>query len=366
MAELNDHDCPDSIRNFVRKNTDIDVYKYHDKGGLNGEVYYGKRIKLGDEVVLKFYWSHANYDETEEAVILRGIDHDNILKIYDLKFIEPYYALFLTPKISGGDLQELIFTQKFSSHDSLNIVAGILKGLTELHSKHNLVHRDLKPANILWNVEKEIPIIADLGAVKKVSDSNNCVNASKATYYYLPPESILSNQYYYQSDIYQVGVILFQLLNGKFPINDPIKWLNSREKKEIAGIKNEIKKHHEFEKIIANKIVKGKIINTNTLPKYLDSNFKRVINKSCHVNYSNRYLNAAEFLQKIHSLIHETPDYKFEDAVLNIIHDNGKKYKIYKGNMDNYVVEKCANKTWRKVNIHDGTLKSVLEIARQC
>jgi serine/threonine protein kinase len=147
-VELNDEDSVKAIQDFVRNTPDINVYEYVRRG-FNGDVYFGKRIKMNDDVVLKFYWSHAKYDATEEAVILRHIKHDNILNIYDLRFLPPNYAYFLTPLISGGDLQGIIESRRLSSKETLQIISGVLLGLTELHSKHKLVHRDLKPGNIL-------------------------------------------------------------------------------------------------------------------------------------------------------------------------------------------------------------------------
>src|SRR5687767_10781804 len=107
MDELNDDHVVETIRNYVRQHQDIEVFKNVNRG-LNGDVYFGKRTKLNDEVVLKFYWSYPNYDSSEEAVILRSIDHPNILKVLDLRFIKPNYACFLSPRIEGGDLQEHI------------------------------------------------------------------------------------------------------------------------------------------------------------------------------------------------------------------------------------------------------------------
>lgn len=55
-VKLNDEDSVKAIQDFVRNTPDIDVYEYIRRG-CNGEVYFGKRIKMNDEVVLKFYWS---------------------------------------------------------------------------------------------------------------------------------------------------------------------------------------------------------------------------------------------------------------------------------------------------------------------
>lgn len=365
MIDLKDNDCSETIRTFVRSNPDIEIYEYIRRGH-NGEVYFGRRKKMGDDVVLKFYWAHPNYDSTEEAVILKKIDQENILKIYDLRFLHPSYAYFLTPKISGGDLQCIIDSKPISSKEALKIVAGILMGLTELHSKHNLVHRDLKPGNILIDAESSKPIIADLGAVKKIDLADGFVTASKSTYLYLPPESIQKNEYYFESDIYQVGIILFQMLNGFFPINDPVKWFSKRELNELNAIKNPAANGAKFDEIIAKKITRGTLVNSGTLPYYLDNSFKRIINTATHLKHTGRYKNPSFFLKDIHKALRETPDYLQESGLLNISHDNGKRFKIYQNNKSEWVLEKCiSNNNWRKENSHNGKIESILLIARK-
>lgn len=365
MAELNDDDVVPAIRNFVRGNTHIEVHE-HIVRGCNGDVYFGKRKKLGDDVVLKFYWSHPNYDEAEEAVILQNINHDNILKIHHLEFVPPNYAYFLTPKIDGGDLQGLIDTGGLSTKEALQILSGILLGLTELHSKHKLVHRDLKPGNILINLADKRPIIADLGAVKKIQNANGHVTASKSTFYYLPPEAILNNQYYYQSDIYQVGLIMFQLLGGHFPIEQPYEWLSTKERAKLDGIRNGTDKQKQFDDFIGKRIKKGTIADTDTLPFYIDNPFKRVLNKALHGTYSKRFKDSSQFLTDIHQLIRSSPDYLVQADMLTIKHDNEREFRIYKDKKGNVVLEKqIGNNGWRKDNGHKGTVQSALSIARE-
>lgn len=363
-GKINDEDSVKAIQDFVRSNPDIHVHEYIRRG-CNGDVYFGKRIKMNDEVVLKFYWSHPAYDAAEEAVILRQIDHDNILKIHDLRFLPPYYAYFLTPRISGGDLQGVIDSRRLSSKETLEIIAGILLGLTELHSKHKLVHRDLKPGNILLDLVENSPIIADLGSVKKIENADGCVTASKSTYLYLPPEAIKSNKYYFQSDIYQVGVIMFQLLGGYFPINMPTDWLTKKEKKQLDGIRNTRDKYRKFDEMIGEKITKGQLVETSSLPFYLDPAFKRVLNKALNVQYEKRYQNPSLFLKDVHHLLRSFPNYKYEHERLLVSHENGKDFQMYKNKKDEVVLEKrLSNKHWRKDNSHNGTLESALKVAR--
>lgn len=363
--ELRDEDCVETIRQFVRSNPDIEVYDYIRRG-CNGDVYFGKRKKIGDDVVLKFYWSHPNYDATEECVILHKIKSDNILEIKECRFLPPNFAYFLTPKISGGDLQGIIDSRPLSSKESLEIIAGILIGLTELHSNHSLVHRDLKPGNILIDAATSRPIIADLGAVKKIDQANGFVTASKSTFLFLPPEAVKKNEYYFESDLYQVGIILFQLLNGFFPINDPMKWMSKREENQLSAIRNSIQRDAKFEDIIGNKITKGALINSSTLPTYLNGIYKRIVDKATHVNSKHRYKNPAFFLKEIHKALRETPDYLFENGLLNVCHENGKKYKIYQNKKDDYLIEQLvSNNRWHKKNGHNGKLESVLLMARK-
>jgi eukaryotic-like serine/threonine-protein kinase len=365
-VELKDNDCPHAIRESVRNNPDIDIYQYIKRGN-NGDVYFGKRKKLGDDVVLKFYWASPNFDSSEEAVILRQIEHKNILKIHDLKSVPPNYAYFLTPRISGGDLQEHLDNHILSSKEALEIIAGVLLGLTELHSKHNLVHRDLKPGNILLEIKKKIKaIIADLGAVKKIDSPTSFVTASKAAYVYLPPESTRENKYYFQSDIYQVGITMYQTLCGAFPLQTPEDWCTLKEKQKLDTIKNADDWNRKLEECIGKRIASGNIINVNTLPAHLDKAFRRVISKATHLVYSKRYKSAAEFLKDIHSLIRDFPDYRKTPDSLEVKHINEREFKIYKNRDHEFVVErKLRGGSWRKDNSHDGTLESILEIARK-
>jgi eukaryotic-like serine/threonine-protein kinase len=365
MLELQDEDCAEGVRNFVRNNPDIEITQYIRRG-LNGDVYFGKRRKMGDDVVLKFYWSHPNYDATEEAVILKNIDHDNILKIYDLRFVPKNFAYFLTPKITGGDLQGIIDERRLSTKEALEIIAGILMGLTELHAKHHLVHRDLKPGNILIDLPQGIPIIADLGAVKKIDDANTPVSASKSTYYYLPPEAVVKDEYYYQSDIYQVGLIMFQVLGGYFPLNNPSEWITKKEQIEVDAIRNSQDRNRKFEEFIGKRITKGKLADASTLPYYLDPSFKRVIISALHHQHHKRFLNASLFLKEVHKLLQAHPNYLPQQDHLLIEHSNGRQFRIIKDRKDKYMVEKSIeNSRWRKDNSHNGTLASILSLVRK-
>lgn len=358
---LKDSECPDSIREFVRNNDDIIIDEYHEEG-YNGEVYFGKRKKMGDEVVLKFYISTEDYDSSEEAVILQSIKHDNILSIYDLKFVPPSYAFFLSPKISGGNIQKFLENNPVSTKTALELIAGILKGVTELHSTHRLVHRDLKPSNILID-ENSNPIIADLGSVKKISDANNYTTTSKSTTLYLAPECIINNQYNFQSDLYQVGLILFQLLGGHFPLDTPFEFLNPREKSALNKLKGNPDWNKTFDQLLNKKIIDGKLADINSIHNFLEKPFKSVLRKALHKDHTKRFQNPSEFLIEIHKLINKYPAYTKHKGFLHVVHSKGTEYKVHEG--DKVIVEKSNNgSTWQKRHQHDGTFESALKLVR--
>lgn len=362
--ELNDIDCPKEIREFVRNNRDIIITEYIEEG-CNGEVYFGTRRKMGDDVVLKFYIAGEDYNSSEEAVILRKIIHENILSVYDLRFVPPYSACFISPKISGGNLQNYLDNNVVSSRMALELVAGILKGTTELHTEHQLVHRDLKPGNILIDLSSNRPIIADLGSVKKLSEANNYTTTSKATRLYLPPESIIDEQYYFQSDLYQIGLILFQLLGGHFPLETPLDFLSGREKNRLNKLVGQSSWTTVFDELIDTKIVKGKIADTSSIPPFLDPTFKRVLNKALHVDYRKRFQNPSEFLIEIHNLMRSFPSYSKQADFLEIVHGDGLEYKIFNDQKGNIVLEKKKMAgNWRKQNKHDGSFESALQLAK--
>jgi hypothetical protein len=144
-----------------------------------------------------------------------------------------------------------------------------------------------------------------------------------------------------------------------------MEWLSKKEVKQLDAIRNTTEKYQKFDEIIGKKIVKGQLVNTNSLPFYLDAGFKRVLNKALNFHYEKRFNNTSMFLKEVHSLLRFCPDYIHEPDKLIVKHENGKEYQIYKNKKDEMVLEKrLSNKEWRKENNHNGTIESALKTAR--
>ena len=177
------------IKDFISSQSDIKIDKYSGKGGF-GELYFGKRTILGDRVALKFYELENTKEDHIEPLLLKEITHENILPIFDAKIIDNNIAYYLTPEISGGDLQNIIDNYILKSDVAVSIIQGVLKGLNELHkSPRNLVHRDIKTLNILVDKDNGKPFLADFGTVKQIPSGNTFVSSSRFSFFILPIRS---------------------------------------------------------------------------------------------------------------------------------------------------------------------------------
>lgn len=358
---IKDDQADEPIKKFVREQTDIIIDRYSDTGA-NGELYFGKRKILGDRVALKFYYYNSSESSHQEPLLLKGVKHDNILEIFDAKIIDNQYAYFLTPEISGGDLHKFIENNIISTKTAISIIQGILKGLSELHNEpNNFVHRDLKPNNILIDKASLKPYIADFGSIKKLPEAKGSVVASKNTFIYKPYEAIIDSIYTKQSDIYQVGVILFQLLNGYFP-NAPFDWLNQKQRKKINKISGNFEQWEYIEDCIYRKILSSSLLDNNSLPVYIDTSLKRIINTATNNDLIKRYKSCAEFLKALFDYSKIAKDWRTEDNVIFAIDKNKTEYKIY-DSKKGYILETKKNDgNWRKDNRHNGKIDEIISL----
>ena len=161
--------------------------------------------------------------------------HANVMRILDF-FAKPQPAL-VTPYIPGGDLLDYLQNNgRFSDAKQANeILRGIGEGVAHLH-KHDIVHRDLKSPNIVLQpvvMDKDDdkpwfrPVLIDLGhaAIMPRNDNNSheddnqqlVTHCTTCTYAWRPPEMILHYQYSPKTDMYALGIVMWEILTGEFP-----------------------------------------------------------------------------------------------------------------------------------------------------
>jgi calcium-dependent protein kinase len=149
-----------------------------------------------------------------EVDVLAGLDHPNIVKLYEFYEDDKYFHL-VTEYIGGGELFDYIIKSKLLSEPiAAHFMKQILSGVAFCHS-NNIVHRDIKPENLLLDkesAEASLKII-DFGTSANISER---LTQKYGTAYYIAPE-VLKEDYDEKCDVWSCGVILYILLSGKPP-----------------------------------------------------------------------------------------------------------------------------------------------------
>lgn len=155
-----------------------------------------------------------------EISILKDMDHPNIVKMYE--FLEDEKRIYIVTEIcKGGELfDEILNRSKFDEKDAAVVMRQLLSAINYCHKK-SIVHRDLKPENILLEQDKDLEKlkIVDFGT-SLTFDPERALDEKLGTAYYIAPEVIKKN-YNEKCDLWSCGVIMYILLSGEPPFNDP-------------------------------------------------------------------------------------------------------------------------------------------------
>lgn len=176
-------------------------------------------IKLMPAEMMEKPTLRARFDR--EAKIIASLDHPAIVPVYDLgvKNGQPYLVLrFMT----GGSLEEMLQLGPLTLAEAARILERLAAALDEVHHQ-GIVHRDLKPSNILFD-HRHNPFIADFGIVRLNTADVRLTNTGDAigTPAYMSPEQIRGDRVLDgRSDIYALGVLLFEMLSGTHPFDTP-------------------------------------------------------------------------------------------------------------------------------------------------
>ena len=200
------------------------IIKKIGSGGMT-EVYLAERQSDGLNIVLKVLGTHAkNAPEqlarfVQEYALLSKITHPHIVRLYDQGFTEAH-AYIAMEYFERGDLRQS-FGPGMTQQRVLGVIKQVAAALDAIHQQ-DIVHRDIKPENIMQRVDWSVAL-ADFGIAKSMlqPESDGLVQTPHddviGTPYYLSPEQVSGQLITPQSDLYSLGVVMFEMLARKRP-----------------------------------------------------------------------------------------------------------------------------------------------------
>ncbi len=187
------------------------------KGGM-GEVYRADDLTLGQAVAMKFLPDQATSNEgllerfKNEVRIARRVSHPNVCRVYDVGDVDG--ATFFTMEyVDGEDLASLLRRiGRLPQDKAVEIARQLCAGLAAAHNK-GVLHRDLKPANIMLDGRGQV-IITDFG-LAGIADDIRGPEVRSGTPAYMAPEQLAGKEVSTLSDIYALGLVLYEIFTGK-------------------------------------------------------------------------------------------------------------------------------------------------------
>jgi serine/threonine protein kinase/Tfp pilus assembly protein PilF len=249
---------------FTRGNTFAGRYEIIEKlgkGGM-GRVYRVEDTKLKQEVALKLIKPEIARDKKtierfrNELKIARNIRHKNVCGMYDLGETEG--AHFITMEyVRGEDLKSFIHRSgQLAVGTAVRIAKQVCEGLSEAH-KLGVVHRDLKPGNIMIDREGNVRIM-DFGIARSLKEKGiTGAGVMIGTPEYMSPEQVEGKEADQRSDIYSLGIILYEMVTGRVPFEGDTPFAIGVKHKNLNNIilrcleKDKKKRYQDVKEILS-------------------------------------------------------------------------------------------------------------------
>ncbi len=211
----------------------------HIGEGSFGKVYKARRKNTGFTVAMKFINKHGKSEKDiknlrQEIGILRTLNHENIILMFDAFETEREFCV--VTEYAQGELFDILQDdQRLPEATVQQIAKQLVKALHYLHS-NRIIHRDMKPQNVLIGANGRIKL-CDFGFARAMSNNTMVLTSIKGTPLYMSPELVKEQPYDATSDLWSLGIILYELYVGQPPfytnsiytlinhiVKDPVKF----------------------------------------------------------------------------------------------------------------------------------------------
>jgi len=183
-----------------------------------GEVYRAQDLRLGQAVALKFLPEELEKDESrlmrflQEVRLSRQISHPNVCRVHDVGEVDGHPFLSME-FVDGEDLASLLRRiGRLPGDKALQIARQLCAGLSAAH-REGILHRDLKPANVMIDGKGHVRI-TDFG-LAGLADKIEGAEIRAGTPAYMAPEQVAGEEVTFRSDLYSLGLVLYELFTGK-------------------------------------------------------------------------------------------------------------------------------------------------------
>ena len=268
-----------------------DRYEILGKVGAGGmsDVYKAKDLTLGRFVAIKVLKAEFSEDINfvtkfrSEAQAAAGLEHPNIVNIYDVGSENGLHYIVME-YVEGITLKTYIEKKgQLSFKEAVSIAIQVGRGIEAAHNK-NIVHRDIKPQNIMISTEGKVKV-TDFG-IARAATSNTISSDVMGSVHYSSPEQARNGFVDGKSDIYSLGITMFEMLTGRVPFNGETTVAIA-----IKHIQEEMPSPKEF------------------VPE-IPSSVASIVLKCCQKSPDRRYQNMAELIADLkQSLINPEEDF---------------------------------------------------------
>jgi serine/threonine protein kinase/tetratricopeptide (TPR) repeat protein len=259
----------------------ISHYKILEKlgeGGM-GVVYKAEDTKLKRTVALKFLTPQTLESEEEKAHFVQeaqaaaALEHPNICTIHEID--EANGQTFIAMAcIDGQTLNERVQAGALKLNDTLDLVIQVAEGLQEAHQK-GIVHRDIKPGNIMLTSKGQAKIM-DFGLAKLAKAKQAAkTDTTTGTAAYMSPEQAKGEAVDHRTDIWSLGVVLYELLTGKLPFGG------------------------EYDKAILYSIMNEEPVPVTHINASIPAELEQIVNKALRKRVEDRYSSVQEMLHDL-------------------------------------------------------------------
>jgi serine/threonine protein kinase len=252
------------------------------RGGM-GIVYKAEDTKLKRTVALKFLPSELNHNEDaknrfiHESQAAAALNHPNICTIHEVDESEGQ-SFIAMECIEGRSIREKIETGPLKLKDTVDIAIQVAEGLKEAHGK-DIVHRDIKSANIMVT-EKGRAKIMDFGLAKLSGKTKlTRTGTTLGTVAYMSPEQTRGEEVDHRSDIWSLGVILYEMVTGQLPFKG------------------------DYEQAIVFSILNEEPEPVTSVRTGVPMDLEKIIHKSMKKNPGERYQSVSDLLVDLRALV---------------------------------------------------------------